>query len=113
MKPLLIFTVMLCTAVTAAYAEDATKATATLQSKSNSHVTGTVTFTKSGDDVEVTGDIEGLSPGQHGFHIHEKGDCSAPDAASAGGHFNPTNKPHGSPDAPDHHAGDMPMLQAD
>jgi Cu-Zn family superoxide dismutase len=49
----------------------------------------------------------------HGFHVHEKGDCSAPDGMSAGGHFNPTGKPHGNPASTDHHAGDMPALVAD
>ncbi|HTP47013.1 MAG TPA: superoxide dismutase family protein [Casimicrobiaceae bacterium] len=74
---------------------------------------GSVSFAQKGDKVTVTAKISGLSPGGHGFHIHEKGDCSAPDAMSAGGHFNPTGKAHGNPDSPDHHAGDMPMLQAD
>jgi Cu-Zn family superoxide dismutase len=54
-----------------------------------------------------------LIPGGHGFHIHEKGDCSSRDGMSAGGHFNPTAKPHGNPGVPDHHTGDMPMLVAD
>ena len=62
---------------------------------------------------EEVDQLTGLAPGGHGFHIHEKGDCSAPDAMSAGGHFNPTGKPHGAPDVADHHAGDMQMLQAD
>src|ERR1019366_3228946 len=48
----------------------------------------------------------------HGMHLHERGDCSAPDGSSAGGHFNPTGKPHGAPDA-QHHAGDIPVLVAD
>src|SRR5207248_6023748 len=100
-------------AATAIHARDASKATATLQSKSGSHVTGTITFTKSGDDVEVTGDIEGLTPGQHGFHLHEKGDCSAADAASAGGHFNPGHKHHGGPMTAEHHAGDLGNIEAD
>ena len=57
--------------------------------------------------------MSGLSPGPHGFHVHEKGDCSAPDATSAGGHFNPDGKPHGHPSHGPHHLGDMPMLEAD
>ena len=57
--------------------------------------------------------VSGLTPNQaHGFHVHEKGDCSAPDATSAGGHFNPGGAPHGAPPAR-HHAGDMPSLMAD
>jgi Cu-Zn family superoxide dismutase len=52
-------------------------------------------------------------PGPHGFHIHEKGDCSAADASSAGGHFNPTGKPHGGPDSDARHAGDFGNIEAD
>jgi Cu-Zn family superoxide dismutase len=57
--------------------------------------------------------VTGLAPGSHGFHIHEKGDCSAPDGTSAGGHFNPLGKPHAHPTVADRHAGDLPMLEAD
>jgi Cu-Zn family superoxide dismutase len=48
-----------------------------------------------------------VSPGEHGFHLHEKGDCSAPDASSAGGHFNPLHHPHAGPHTAQHHAGDF------
>jgi len=94
-------------------ADDLQKAVAVLESASNSKVTGTVTFTKSGDAVKVVADISGLTPGKHGFHIHEFGDCSAPDAASAGSHFNPTKHQHGAPDATDRHAGDLGNIEAD
>src|SRR4029078_7554738 len=94
-------------------AQDVTKATAKLEPKSGSKVTGTITFTKSGDDVEVTGDIENLKPGKHGFHLHEKGDCSAADAASAGAHFNPTKQHHGGPMTAEHHTGDLGNIEAD
>lgn len=76
-------------------------------------VQGTVVLAQTGDRVRVSAEVSGLTPGNHGFHIHEKGDCSAPDATSAGGHFNPSGKMHGSPDHADHHAGDMPQLVAD
>lgn len=88
-------------------------ASAILAPTAGNTAAGTVTFAQSGDKVRVTAKVSGLTPGGHGFHIHEKGDCSAPDGMSAGGHFNPAGKPHGDPAAPDHHAGDMPMLQAD
>ena len=94
-------------------AAQAETASATLAPTAGNTVAGTVTFTQKGDKVAVDAKISGLTPGGHGFHIHEKGDCSAPDATSAGGHFNPAGKPHGAPGSPDHHAGDMPMLQAD
>jgi Cu-Zn family superoxide dismutase len=76
-------------------------------------VKGTVTFTQQGDKVLVEAKLSGLTPGGHGFHVHEKGDCSADDAMSAGGHFNPYGKGHGRPTSPERHAGDMPMLSAD
>jgi len=94
-------------------AVQAQTATATLAPTAGNTAAGSVTFTQNGDKVTVNAKLTGLAPGGHGFHIHEKGDCSAPDAMSAGGHFNPGGKPHGAPDTADHHAGDMPMLQAD
>jgi Cu-Zn family superoxide dismutase len=94
-------------------AQEVTKAMATLQPASNSQVKGTVTFTKSGDDVQVVADVTGLKPGKHGFHIHEKGDCSAPDASSAGAHFNPTHQHHDGPIGPDRHVGDFGNIEAD
>ena len=107
--PLLAGLLATCFAVGA----QAQGATATLSPTAGNTAAGTVTFTQKGDKVTVSAKLTGLTPGGHGFHVHEKGDCGAPDATSAGGHFNPTNKPHGSPDAPDHHAGDVAMLQAD
>src|SRR5438046_3406660 len=88
-------------------------ATATLKPTTGNTAAGTVTFAQKGDKVSVEANMSGLSPGSHGFHIHEKGDCSSDDGMSAGGHFNPTGKPHGDPATPDHHAGDMPQLVAD
>jgi superoxide dismutase, Cu-Zn family len=87
-------------------------ATAEMKSASNSQVSGTVTFSEKDGKVEVAVDLKGLKPGEHGFHIHEKGDCSSPDAKSAGDHFNPDKKEHGAPDAPAHHAGDLGNLTA-
>lgn len=90
-----------------------TKAIAVLHPTANNKVSGTVTFTEVADGVQVRAEISGLTPGKHGFHVHEFGDCSAPDANSAGAHFNPTNKPHAGPDAPERHEGDMGNVQAD
>ena len=94
-------------------AAQAQTATVTLASTAGNTAAGTVTFEQKGGKVAINAKVSGLAPGGHGFHIHEKGDCSAADGMSAGGHFNPTGKPHGDPNVPDHHAGDMPMLQAD
>lgn len=88
-------------------------ARAQLAPTAGNQAAGTVTFTPAGERVRVVARVTGLSPGPHGFHIHEKGDCSAPDATSAAGHFNPTGKPHGDPAGGEHHGGDMPMLVAD
>ena len=96
-----------------AFAGDAKKAITVLHPTAGSNVTGTVTFTASGDNVKVVADITGLTPGKHGFHIHEFGDCSDPKAASAGGHFNPAHKQHGAPDASERHAGDLGNIEAD
>ncbi len=74
---------------------------------------GTVTFSEVADGVRVQASITGLAPGKHGFHVHEKGDCSAPDASSAGDHFNPTGQPHGAPDSSARHEGDMGNIEAD
>src|SRR3954451_15303821 len=103
MKTTIISLGIACAFAVMAHGQDVTKATCKLEPKSGSQVTGTVTFTKVGDEVQVVADIQGLKPGKHGFHIHEKGDCSAPDAASAGAHFNPTTKHHGGPASLDHH----------
>lgn len=90
------------------------RAEAILAPASGSDVRGTVTFRQRGDRVEIVADVRGLAPNtSHGFHIHENGDCSAPDAASAGGHFNPDQHVHGGPGAPEHHAGDLGNLEAD
>jgi Cu-Zn family superoxide dismutase len=76
-------------------------------------VTGKITFTQVTGGVRIVGDVDGLKPGEHGFHVHEHGDCGGKDAAAAGGHFNPTNKPHGGPDSPERHVGDLGNLVAD
>src|SRR5205807_10326640 len=96
-----------------ANAQEPTKAIAVLHPTAGNNVTGSVTFTKSGDEVKVVADVTGLTPGKHGFHVHEFGDCSSPDASSAGGHFNPTHKQHGAPDAVERHNGDLGNVVAD
>lgn len=93
--------------------DDVTKAVAVLAPTAGSKVMGTVTFTKTADGVKVVADITGLTPGKHGFHIHEFGDCSDPKGESAGGHFNPKKHQHGGPDAPQRHAGDFGNIEAD
>lgn len=95
-------------------AKKVTSATAELHAlKDGGKAHGTVTFTRTDDGIRVVADIKGLTPGEHGFHIHEKGDCSDPEGKSAGGHFNPTGMAHGAPMAEPHHAGDFGNLTAD
>jgi Cu-Zn family superoxide dismutase len=89
------------------------KATVKLTATANNTPRGEVTFTTEAGGVHVAGSFSGLVYGEHGFHIHEKGDCSAPDASSAGGHFNPGGKPHAARDAAMRHAGDLGNLKAD
>src|SRR6476620_8867905 len=96
-----------------ANAQEPTKAIAVLHPTAGNNVTGLVTFTKSGNEVKVVADVTGLTPGKHGFHIHEFGDCSSSDGKSAGGHFNPTNNPHAGHDAAQRHEGDLGNLEAD
>ena len=93
--------------------KDAPEAVANLESRSDSKAVGTASFSMKNGKVHMKVEMTGLTPGPHAIHLHDKGDCSAPDAASAGGHWNPTEQPHGKSDAPRHHAGDLPSLRAD
>ncbi|RBG69389.1 superoxide dismutase family protein, partial [Xanthomonas oryzae pv. oryzae] len=91
-----------------------TTATAELKPTKGNDVKGTVTFKTVDGALRVTGQLSGLKPNtEHGFHIHEKGDCSAPDGSSAGGHFNPSQSDHGNVSAEPHHGGDMLNIKSD
>ncbi len=88
-------------------------AVAVLDPTKGNTAAGTVSFEQQGTEMMVVARVTGLKPNQeHGFHVHEKGDCSSGDGVSAGGHFNPAGTPHG-PQHAEHHAGDMPSLKAD
>jgi len=89
-------------------------ATAVLAPTKGNAVSGTVNFTQKGDVVLVEAKVNGLKPnGTNGMHIHEKGNCSAADASSAGGHFNPSSSQHGGAVGAPRHGGDLGNLQAD
>ena len=88
-------------------------AVAALLPASGSQVSGSVSFRVIPGGLHMDAAVTGLNQGDHGFHIHEVGNCTAADASSAKGHFNPFGKPHGSHDHDEHHAGDMPNLSAD
>jgi Cu-Zn family superoxide dismutase len=99
--------------VTTAVATIRPSQAATTQPTDN-NVIGTVKFTQTADGVSYVADIDGFAPGsKHGFHIHDKGDLSAPNLSSAGGHFNPTHESHGGPMSEHHHLGDLGNLEAD
>lgn len=89
------------------------KAVCILYPTTGNQVSGIVIFTKTDDGVRVVADVQGLTPGKHGFHVHECGDCSAADGSSAGGHFNPGKMNHGAPMDMMRHEGDLGNLEAD
>ncbi len=90
------------------------RAGAQLQSTIGNSTSGNASFVQAGGKVLVSGEVRGLKPNaEHGFHVHEKGDCSSGDGMSTGGHFNPAGAPHGNHGTGMHHAGDLPSLKAD
>lgn len=91
----------------------ANTAVATLAGEPGSEVRGTVTFIRQGDEVKIIADVTGASPGAHGIHIHEHGDCGGEAFASAGGHFNPSGAPHACPPTEPRHAGDLGNIEID
>ncbi len=94
-------------------ANTAKKLVLALEAKSNSKVSGTATFTEKNGKVTLVAKVDGLNPGIHAIHIHEKADCSSADAVSAGGHWNPTFKKHGKWGEGEHHKGDIGNFTAD
>ncbi len=88
-------------------------AKAMLQPTTGNSTKGEIKFTEVKNGVRVTGEVSGLAPGKHGFHVHENGDCSSGDGKSAGGHFNPGGSKHGGPQSEQKHAGDMGNIEAD
>lgn len=89
-----------------------TKAVANVKSLGDHHINGVVEFILVQGGIKVIGDVEGLTPGKHGFHVHEHGDCGGKEGAAAGGHFNPTNSKHGGPDSEERHVGDLGNFEA-
>ncbi|PPT87797.1 superoxide dismutase [Xanthomonas theicola] len=91
----------------------AQQAQAILAPASGSLVSGKLSLVPALGGVRITGTLGGLQPNRtFAFHVHERGDCSAADASSAGGHFNPLGAPHGRAGSGPHHAGDMDNLAA-
>jgi superoxide dismutase, Cu-Zn family len=92
---------------------EVTKAIAVLSPAPNGQVHGVITFERTDNGIKIIADVEGLTPGKHGFHIHEFGDCSSADYTSAGPHFMTAGESHGAPAAAMSHRGDMGNLEAD
>jgi len=93
--------------------EEPARATASLNPTTGNKTYGEVTFEQVGGKVRIVAQVARLTPNQeHGFHVHEVGNCGSADGSSAGGHFNPQGKPHGGPGSMARHAGDLPNLKA-
>jgi Cu-Zn family superoxide dismutase len=107
-------TISAAVSATAQEVDAARGATVSLGSTQGHAAVGRLMLEQAHGGVRFRGEISGLTPNaEHAFHVHETGDCSAPDAASAGEHFNPQQQPHGHPEKGAHHAGDMLNLRAD
>jgi superoxide dismutase, Cu-Zn family len=89
------------------------RAVAVLHPTEGNTASGVVRFEAVEDGVKVSAVFSGLPGKRHGFHVHEYGDCSASDAESAGGHYNPFSQPHGCPDTEARHMGDLGNLEVD
>lgn len=92
--------------------ESPKEAVVVFKAMQDSGVEGTLTLTQHDGYVQISGEVKGLTPGKHGFHIHEFGDLRAADGTSAGGHFNPTGAPHGGPGSDHRHVGDFGNIEA-
>ncbi len=110
-----IFIILLILPVIAAaqMAGKVTHAVAVIYPTAGSAVSGIVSFTQTDSGILIVADIDSLTPGKHGFHIHQYGDCSSYDASTAGGHFNPDNEEHGGPNSRVRHVGDLGNITAD
>lgn len=95
-----------------AASSEVTKAICVVHPLGGSKVEGKVVFTKVAGGIEIAAELRGLAPGEHGFHVHEFGDCSMADGTCAGGHFNPDGKPHGRPEDAQRHVGDFGNVKA-
>lgn len=108
-----LISVFLAAGVLAAQDEDDLEASAVLNPAAGQLASGTIDFSEKGNSLRIEGKIRGLTPNSvHGFHVHEKGDCTNP-PSTTGEHFNPANMPHGGTRTPQRHAGDLGNIKAD
>lgn len=111
---ILVTFTLIITNCSAPHVDNSSKKDLSLKATSESEVSGDIVLLQKGRDILLKTHIQGLEPNSvHAIHIHEKGDCSSPDASSAGGHFDPEHDSHGAPDAKEHHAGDLGNITAD
>jgi Cu-Zn family superoxide dismutase len=109
--------IAICLAAFAAFtvpalAQDSTTATANVMDLDGNSL-GTLELMDMDGGVHISGELTGLPGGDHGIHIHEKGDCDAAGKfESAGAHFNPTGHQHGKDNPEGPHAGDLPNISA-
>jgi Cu-Zn family superoxide dismutase len=96
-----------------AHHQHVSKAIAVMSPTAGSSVSGEVVFHEADNGVRIVANITGLTPGDHGFHVHQWGDITAPDGMATGGHFDPFDHQHGARDAPEKHIGDLGNLHAD
>ena len=89
-----------------------TNAVAVIHGFGDNPVKGAIHFKATTDGVQISGQLSGLKPGKHGFHIHEFGDVTSADGMATGGHFNPDMHKHGGPDDKERHAGDFGNIEA-
>jgi superoxide dismutase, Cu-Zn family len=93
---------------------ESSKAVCVLTPMSGSKVHGVIHFTQKGHMVEIKGQVSGLKPGKHGFHVHEFGDLTDKKGMSTGGHYDPDHvKTHGKPHDKKRHVGDLGNITAD
>lgn len=90
-----------------------THATAVMHPTKGNNAFGVVHFTQTAAGLHIIADVHNLTPGTHGFHVHEFGDCACDDAVCTGGHYNPTNMPHAGPQDKKRHIGDFGNITAD
>jgi Cu-Zn family superoxide dismutase len=114
MKKILVTAAAVVLTACASTPDEPLRANAGLAPTKGSKAFGEATFEQAGSKVRVIVFAQGLKPNsEHGFHIHEKGDCSSGDGMSTGGHFNPLGKAHGRHTDANRHVGDLPSLKAD